>query len=124
MMRDEDINVPLPSMDNLTDAEKKDFHDPSYIIAQYKLAKIIGEILNDIYRIPQSGQAKRFIHSVHTHLKSLWSWHDTLPPVLEFNMESVPMYSSRSVASLHLNYGQVSRLTSHLDCRKAVCAYD
>jgi hypothetical protein len=108
MLRDEDIDVPLPSMDNLTDEEKKYFHDPTYIIAQYRLAKITGEILNDIYRIPKPGQGKQFVRSVRTNLKNLSLWKDTLPPILEFNHESSPMYSTRSVASLHLNYGQVS----------------
>jgi proline utilization trans-activator len=109
MLRDEDIDVPLPSIDNLTtDEEREDFHDPSHIIAQYKLAKITGDILNDIYRIPQPGRAKTFPHNAHKILKSLQSWQETLPPILKFNQRTVPMYSSRSVASLHLNYSQVS----------------
>lgn len=108
MLRDEDIDVPLPSMDNLTDVEMEDFHDPSHINAQLELSRITGNILNDIYRIPQPGRTNTFVQSVRRILKSLWSWRDTLPPILKFNPRVVPMYSSRSVASLHLNFGQVS----------------
>lgn len=112
MLRDEDIDVPLPSMDNLSDEEKEDFHDPRHIIAQHLLAKITGEILNEIYRIPQPGRAKTFPLRVRKVLTSLQSWQDNLPDILRFNKQTVPMYSSRSVASLHLNYSQVSLLVS------------
>jgi len=108
MLRDEDVDVPLPSMDNLTNEEKEDFHDPSHIIAQHKLAKITGDILNEIYRIPKPGRAKTFPLSAHKILTSLQSWQETLPDILKFNQRTIPMYSSRSVASLHLNYSQVS----------------
>jgi len=108
MLRDEDIDVPLPSMDNLSEDEKEDFHDPRHIIAQYLLAKITGEILNEIYGIPQPGRAKTFPLKVRKVLTSLQSWQDNLPEILKFNKHTNPMYSSRSVASLHLNYSQVS----------------
>jgi proline utilization trans-activator len=114
MIRDEDIDVPYPSMDGLTALEKEDFHDPSHINAQLQLAKITGNILNDIYRIPQPGRANTFVQSVQRILKSLWSWRETLPPILRFNQQAVPMYSSRSVASLHLNFSQVCIFQPHL----------
>jgi len=112
MLRDEDVDVPLPSMDNLTDDDKADFYDPDHIIAQYKLSKITGDILNEIYRIPQPGRAKTFPLSAHKILTSLQSWQETLPTILKFNQRTIPMYSSRSVASLHLNYSQVSSILS------------
>jgi hypothetical protein len=108
MLRDEDVDVPLPSMYNLTDDEKEDFYVSDHIEAQQKLSKITGDILNEIYRIPQPGRAKTFPLSAHKILTSLQSWQKTLPPILRFNERAVPMYSSRSVASLHLNYSQVS----------------
>jgi proline utilization trans-activator len=113
MIRDEDIDVPYPSMEGLSDLEKDDFHDPSHINAQLQLAKITGNILNDIYRIPQPGRANTFVQSVQRILKSLWSWRETLPPILKFNQQAVPMYSSRSVASLHLNFSQVCIFQPH-----------
>jgi hypothetical protein len=116
MLRDEDVDVPLPSMDNLTDEEKEDFHDPSHIIAQYKLSKITGDILNEIYCIPKPGRAKTFPFSAHKILTSLQSWQETLPYILKFNQRTIPMYSSRSVASLHLNYSQVSCFVSSRMC--------
>jgi proline utilization trans-activator len=107
MLRDEDVDVPLPSEDGLTAFEKDDFHSPCHIIAQLKLARITGDILNDIYRIPQPGRANDFVKSVQRILNGLSLWRDTLPPLLECNHGAVPMYSSRSVASLHLNFSQV-----------------
>lgn len=114
MLRDEDIDAPLPSMENLSNNDKEDFHDPSYIIAQIKLAKITGEIFNDIYRIPRPHQANPSEQSVNRILKSLYSWRDGLPSNLQFNRQLRPMYSSRSVASLHLNFGNVSNLPCQL----------
>jgi hypothetical protein len=104
MLRDEDIDVPLPSENCLTDPEN-DFHHHSFINAQIALAKITGNILNNIYGIPQSGRSNQ---SVLRIFKSLEEWRDSLPPMLEFNQQSNPRYSCRSVASLHLNFSLVS----------------
>lgn len=43
-LRDEDIDVEMPSMDDLTEEEQMEFVDPALLIANTKLARIIGNI--------------------------------------------------------------------------------
>lgn len=43
-IRDEDIDVEMPSMDGLTRAEMDEFADPSHLVAKANLAKITGNI--------------------------------------------------------------------------------
>lgn len=43
-MRDEDIDVEMPSMDGLTEEEMAEFLDPRNLIINIKLARIIGNI--------------------------------------------------------------------------------
>lgn len=43
-VRDEDIDVELPSMDGLTREEMKEFLDPRNLVINIKLARIIGNI--------------------------------------------------------------------------------
>lgn len=105
MLRDEDIDTDFPSDNFVTDLWKDDFHDASFINAQRTLAKITGNILNNIYGIPQSGRSNQ---SVWRIFKSLEEWRENLPSKLRFNNETSPPYSCRSVASLHLNFCQVS----------------
>lgn len=44
MLRDDDMDVELPSMDGLTDEEKAEFLDPIPIVTNIKLGRIIGNI--------------------------------------------------------------------------------
>ncbi|KAH8595755.1 fungal-specific transcription factor domain-containing protein [Bisporella sp. PMI_857] len=105
MLRDEDIDVQMPSMDGLTLAEAEDFYTPELMTAQINLARITGNIMSDLYKIPQQGRANTFVQSVQRILTSLRSWHETLPPVLRLDFSAMPIYPSRSVASLHLHFG-------------------
>lgn len=43
-VRDEDIDVELPSMNGLTEEEQQEFADPAHICANVKLARITGNI--------------------------------------------------------------------------------
>lgn len=43
-VRDEDIDVEMPSMDGLTEQEMKEFLDPRPLLTNIKLARIIGNI--------------------------------------------------------------------------------
>ena len=43
-IRDEDIDVELPTMDDLTEDEKKEFTDPSHVCENVRLARIAGNI--------------------------------------------------------------------------------
>ncbi|CAH0044704.1 unnamed protein product [Clonostachys solani] len=100
-IRDEDIDVEMPSMDGLSEEEKIEFLDPQPLITNIKLARIIGNILTDIYGIPNRTQGLR-IHRVHGILKQLREWHDDLPPEMRVKERGTP----RPVSSLHLAYNQ------------------
>jgi hypothetical protein len=43
-IRDEDIDVEMPSMDGLSEEEKIEFLDPQSLVTNIKLARIIGNI--------------------------------------------------------------------------------
>lgn len=111
-VRDEDIDVPLPSLDGLTDFDIEDFHGRDHIIAQLKLARITGDLLSAIYRTTRLDRTNDFLQKVKKVLGDLTTWRNTLPSILEFNLEATPPYSSRSVASLHLNFSQVCFVNS------------
>ncbi|KAL2020522.1 hypothetical protein VTK56DRAFT_8322 [Thermocarpiscus australiensis] len=100
-LRDEDIDTEMPSMDGLTEEEKVEFLDPMPLRTNIKLARIIGNILTDIYGIPKSTKGL-YIHRVHGILKQLREWHDELPPGMRIRERGTP----RPVASLHLAYNQ------------------
>ncbi|KAM5517773.1 hypothetical protein FOXYSP1_08558 [Fusarium oxysporum f. sp. phaseoli] len=100
-VRDDDIDVEMPSMDGLTKDEMAEFLDPQNLITNIKLAKIIGNILTHIYGIPKATNGL-YIHQVHGILKQLREWHDELQPDMRVKERGTP----RPVASLHLAYNQ------------------
>lgn len=105
-VQDSDIDVDLPSMENLTPSEQEEFSDPSHLIAHVKLARISGDIISDIYG--RSSQTKAFVQSVQKILRSLRTWAETLPESVQISQTKPLKYSSRNVASLHLCFNQVS----------------
>ncbi|KAM0212537.1 hypothetical protein ACHAQD_009702 [Fusarium lateritium] len=100
-IRDEDIDVEMPSMENLTREEMAEFLDPQNLIINIKLARIIGNILTHIYGIPKATNGL-YIHQVHGILKQLRAWHDDLRSDMRVKERGTP----RPVASLHLAYNQ------------------
>ncbi|KAL4954643.1 fungal-specific transcription factor domain-containing protein [Aspergillus filifer] len=100
-VRDEDIDVEMPSMDGLTKEEMAEFLDPRNLVINIKLARIIGNILTQIYGIPKATKGL-YINQVHSILKQLRAWHDELPPDMRVRERGTP----RPVASLHLAYNQ------------------
>lgn len=107
MIQDADIDTPLPSRDGLSQQDMEDFYDPAYLVAQVTLSKITGNVLGNIYHIPQPDQSNNFVRGVQTILTSLRNFHEALPPILRLDQNSSPMYLNRSVASLHLHFNQV-----------------
>jgi len=105
MLRDEDIDVQMPSMEGLTLEEAEDFYTPELMTAQITLARITGNMMTDLYNIPQPGKTNTFVQNVQRILTNLRSWHETLPQVLRLDFNAMPVYPSRSVASLHLHFG-------------------
>ncbi|KAE8552702.1 hypothetical protein EYB25_004081 [Talaromyces marneffei] len=109
-VQDSDIDVDLPSMENLTPSEQEEFSDPSHLIAHVKLARISGDIISDIYG--RSSQTKAFVQSVQKILRSLRTWAETLPESVQISQTKPLKYSSRNVASLHLCFNQCVILTT------------
>ncbi|KAJ5740675.1 hypothetical protein N7493_000547 [Penicillium malachiteum] len=101
LVSDSVIDVELPTNEGLDDAELEEFSDPAHLIANVKLARITGQILNDIYCLPQRTQ-ETFVQRVHRILLSLRKWDEELPQVLRLKQEHIP----RNVVSLHLHYNQ------------------
>lgn len=112
MIRDEDIDAPLPSVDNLTLEEREEFLDAEQLIANVKLARITGNILNLIYSIPSAQQEVNFVRNVHKILNSLKEWDATLPASLRLDPTCSPPYKTRSIASLRLHFNQCIILTT------------
>ncbi|PIG87541.1 hypothetical protein AARAC_003892 [Aspergillus arachidicola] len=100
-VRDEDIDVELPSMNGLTQEEQQEFADPAHICANVKLARITGNILTEIYCLPRRANGM-FVQRVHSILKQLRAWNDALPPELCVRECRTP----RPVASLHMAYNE------------------
>ncbi|KAL4751396.1 hypothetical protein BDW72DRAFT_203102 [Aspergillus terricola var. indicus] len=100
-VRDEDIDVEMPSMDGLTREEMVEFLDPRNLVINIKLGRIIGNILTQVYGIPKATKGL-YIHQVHSILKQLRAWHDELPSDMRVKEGGTP----RPVASLHLAYNQ------------------
>ncbi|KAK9770162.1 putative Zn(2)-C6 fungal-type domain-containing protein, partial [Seiridium cardinale] len=111
MIRDEDIDAPLPSSNGLTAEELSDFMDAAQLLANIKLSRITGSIMSLIYGSGVA-RAKRFIANVHKILNSLKQWDLELPPNLKLDHDKFPTYGSRSVASLRLHFNQCIILTT------------
>ncbi|KAI1489121.1 fungal-specific transcription factor domain-containing protein [Biscogniauxia mediterranea] len=110
MIRDEDIDAPLPSADGLSPEEADDFVDAKQLIANIQLARIMGSILS-LYGVATQ-RPKDFVRNVHAILNSLKQWETELPVELKLDHNRFPSYASRSVASLRLHFNQCIILTT------------
>ncbi|KAI9374856.1 fungal-specific transcription factor domain-containing protein [Aspergillus egyptiacus] len=100
-VKDKDIDVEMPSMDGLTAEEQEEFLDPQNLIINIRLARIIGNILTQIYGIPKATHGG-YILQVHGILKQLREWHDGLPANMRLRDRDTP----RPISSLQLAYNQ------------------
>lgn len=116
-IRDEDIDIQMPSSKNLSPAELDEFAPPEHLIANIKLSKISGNIIGDLYRIPGGRRDSAFVQSVHKILTNLRAWDKTLVPELKLNPNVIPCYPARPIASLHLHFNQVCLHTSVIQSR-------
>ena len=112
MLRDEDIDVKLPSTDNLTRDQKDDLPDPEQLVASLSLAKIAGNILQELYCVRRSSKST-FVQSVQRILQSLKSWAEALPEGLRMDKIIPSACPGRALASLHVYFNHVS--TWHQD---------
>ncbi len=137
MIRDEDIDAPLPSSEAQPGsggglsaaaaggtggreagggaagaAALEDFVDARQLIANVGLSRITGSILNLIYGRPTQQRPGDFVRNVHTILNSLRQWDVNLPAELRLDHRRFPSYGSRPVASLRLHFNQCIILTT------------
>ncbi|CAI7653159.1 unnamed protein product [Penicillium viridicatum] len=104
LISDAVVDVELPTSEGLIPAELEEFTDPGHLVANVKLARITGQILNDIYCLPQR-TTETFVQRVHRILLSLRKWNDELPSTLQLRQEHLP----RHISSLHLHYNQSAK---------------
>lgn len=109
MIKDDEIDAPLPSPDGLTLEEQEEFVDASQLVATIRLARITGSLLDHTYKIHRPNE-NTFISNIHRILTSLKEWDATLPAELRLDHSKTPPYASRSVASLRLQFNQVMSL--------------
>ncbi|TVY36614.1 putative transcriptional regulatory protein [Lachnellula subtilissima] len=112
MIQDTEIDAQIPSMNGLTQHDMEDFYNPAHLVAQITLSRITGNVLGNIYHIPQADRTNTFVRGVQTTLTSLRNFHEGLPPILRLDPNNSPMYLNRSVASLHLHFNQCVILTT------------
>ncbi|KIW85542.1 hypothetical protein Z517_00934 [Fonsecaea pedrosoi CBS 271.37] len=110
MIRDDDIDVAIPSMKGLSAAEMAEFSEPEHLIANVHLARITGDIMNHIYN--KNCRRQVFVQSVQKILRRLRSWAETLPEVIRLQQDPTRRYTARHVASLHLCFNQCVILTT------------
>lgn len=107
MLRDEDINVQLPSEDKLTARENEDLPDPKQMLASVSLARIAGYIVQDLY---QPKRSSSMIENVQKILAKLKSFTDSLPEELSLDNIATAACPGRALASLHVHFNHVSLL--------------
>ncbi|KAF2083934.1 hypothetical protein K490DRAFT_9525, partial [Saccharata proteae CBS 121410] len=112
MLRDEDIDAPLPSLEHLSAELQEEFVDASQLVANVKLARITGSILDHIYGIPAARHESNFVRNVHKILNDLKEWDATLPNSLRLDHTKSPPYGTRPIASLRLHFNQCIILTT------------
>ena len=104
-IQDDDIEVEMPSDAELDeDAKRYQFSDTKYVIANTRLARIVGDITNKIYSRRKYNET--FLQRVQKVLRELRSWLETLPEHLRLNSDDIQR-RPRRVTSLHLSFNQV-----------------
>ena len=98
-IRDEDIDVDMPSADALSKTEQEEFHDSVHLCAHAKLAKITGSILSEVYCLPDR-TTNTFVRRVHRVLNDLRKWDAELPTALRLQAND----SARNLYTLHMHY--------------------
>lgn len=99
-IQDIDIDVEMPgTLGGLSPAQQEEFHDPVHLSAHTKLAKITGDILSEVYCLPNNGK-NTFVRRVHRVLNDLKKFDEDLPPSLRLQGHD----SARSLYTLHMHY--------------------
>jgi hypothetical protein len=104
-IRDDEIEVDLPSNPICDDSNASDFPDRDYFVARIGLSRLSGRIIHSIYtqRSPQSSLSLR----VQEAFRDLRGWLEKLPPSLRIDPKHETELDPRA-RSLHLLFNQVS----------------
>lgn len=108
-IQDADINVDMPSFDQLDSDVRTTLGSPEHLVAYINLAKITGFIMRDIYSPSAKASGGKFVQNVRSILQKLRKWDSNVPPRLRWKPEGgVP----RPVASIQLHFNQCIILTT------------
>ncbi|KAL4967844.1 transcription factor domain-containing protein [Aspergillus stella-maris] len=110
-IKDEDIDVEMPSMEPIVVDNQRKLDKPEHLIAHIGLARITGLIMSDIYGPSTKDGAGRgkLVQNVRAILQKLRAWDSEIPDSLRWNQEAGIL---RSVASLQLHFNQCIILTT------------
>lgn len=103
-IRDDDIDVDLPSDNDLTISQKEDFISAEYQIASIGLARIAGNIIINLYS--RKKLQETFSQRVHRIFRDLRAWFETLPEGMQLRNHGSTQVT-RHVVLLHLSFNQV-----------------
>jgi proline utilization trans-activator len=109
-LRDEDIEVALPSSHGLPDTIADDFYPADAAIADIRMSRLSAEITSSIYG--RNMQRDSFSSRVHEALKKLDAWVKSAPSKLRTKIEQAPNDLDLMEKMLYLYYNQVSSLPS------------
>ncbi|KAH0032267.1 putative fungal-specific transcription factor, partial [Aureobasidium melanogenum] len=104
LLKDEDVEVDLPTDEGLTEAQKDDFIDADYLTASISLARIAGGIIGSLYsrrKLPDT-----FSQRVQAVFRKLRDWVEALPPSMQLRQEDASSQVARHIVMLHLSFNQ------------------
>lgn len=101
---DDDVHLDLPSTISPPQLHEEQFSDTEYLVANVKLAGIVGETIAKLYS--RRKYTETFLQRVQKLLKALKNWVETLPPHIRLNEEDQEA-NKKSISSLHLAFNQV-----------------
>lgn len=101
---DDDVHLDLPSTISPQQLHDEQFSDADYLVANVKLARIVGETIAKLYS--RRKYTETFLQRVQELLKALKNWVDTLPSHFRLNEED-PEANKKPITSLHLAFNQV-----------------
>jgi proline utilization trans-activator len=105
-IRDEDIDVALPSSEGLPDAVTDDFHNVDDAIAGMRITRLAAEITSSVYG--RNMQQDSFSCRVQQALIKLDGWVKSLPDRLRSKVEQASNDTNMANMMMHLFYNQVS----------------
>lgn len=104
LLKDEDIEVDLPTNEGLTEAQKDDFIDADYLVSSVSLARIAGDIIGSLYSRRKINET--FSRRVQTIFRKLRDWVENLPPSMQLRQEDASSQVARHIVMLHLSFNQ------------------